>query len=305
MTSKRVPILSILLLVICNNQLRSTFSFFVNNHNLKWSNTEYRRHLINRQKQIQILSTITDNDILTTPSTTNEDDGDTSLIGIKSLGVDYGTLRTGVAVTIGYAPIPLTIINSLNRTSDLAMDIVKLAQSEKATQIVIGLPLHKNGTISEQANIVQNFAEIVACTVYKLLGPNSKNIYLFDERYSSKEAMARILSTAPGKDQKKQFIIDAESACIILEHFYATDGVGKQLVTVPDHLRQECNEIWLQQDKLNKENQQKMVDERMNALDARKEMIKKVQMETGTSSTSRKKKKKKKKKKKSANWIVL
>merc|ERR1712151_621045 len=147
--------------------------------------------------------------------------------------------------------------------------------------------------------------EIVACTVYKLLGPKaSKNVYLFDERYSSKEAMARILSKTPSKDHNKQCLIDADSACIILEHFYAVDGVGKQLVTIPDHLRQECNDCWLQQYKLNKENQERIVEERMNALNARKEMIKKVQMDTGISSTSRKKKKKNKKKKKSTstNW---
>ena len=72
-----------------------------------------------------------------------------------------GAIRTGIAVTVGYAPIPLTILDSQN-TTELAMDVVKLSQSEKAAQIVIGLPLHKNGTISDQANIVQNFSEIVS-----------------------------------------------------------------------------------------------------------------------------------------------
>lgn len=283
-----------ILIATYNSLIHSTFSFTTNNNNLKLSFVEHRRNLKTKQP-IQISSSITDsNNILDTSATNVEEDSATSLIGIKSLGVDFGTIRTGVAVTIGYAPIPLTVLNSVN-TTELAINVVKLCQSEKATQIIIGLPLHKNGTISEQANITQKFAEIVVCTVYKLLGPTK--VYLFDERYSSKLAMARILSSAPTKDRNKQYIIDADSACIILEHFYADNGVGKHLVTIPDHLQQECDDIWQQQDILNKQKQEEIIEERMNALNARRDMIKRVQMETSASNTTSKKKKKKKKRK--------
>lgn len=302
MRSHQVVPLSILIKVMIYNSIYETSSLLVNN--LRLHTMKHRRVLTTIQSPI--FSSITDGsvDIITSETNVSDEDDQTSLIGTKSLGVDYGTIRTGIAVTVGYAPIPLTILDSQN-TTELAMDVVKLSQSEKAAQIVIGLPLHKNGTISDQANIVQNFSEIVACAVHKKLGPNSTNVYLFDERYSSKEAMARILSKVPTKDHNKQYLIDADSACIILEHFYAVNGAGKQLVTVPDHLRQECDDIWLEQHRRNKEKQQKIIDDRMNALNARREMIKKVQMETSTSSTSRKKKKKKNKKRKTAKWIVL
>merc|ERR1712157_138455 len=112
-----------------------------------------------------------------------------------------------------------------------------------------------------------------ACTVYKQLGPNSTKVYLFDERYSSKEAMARILSTTPEKDHyNKQYIIDADSACIILEHFYAENGVGKYLVSIPENLQQECDDVWSMQYILNKEKQKKIMMDRMNALNARRDM---------------------------------
>ena len=303
----QVTILSILLTEIFIKLIQETSAFVVNNCDSRLHTTKHWRILTTTTSHSPIFSFITggSEDILSTSkSNVKDEDSQTNLIGTKSLGVDYGTIRTGVAVTVGYAPIPLTILDSHNST-ELAMDVVKLSQSEKATQIVIGLPLHKNGTISDQANIVKTFAEIVACAVHKKLGPNSTVVYLFDERYSSKEAMARILSKAPSKDHNKQFLIDADSACIILEHFYAENGVGKQLVTVPDHLRQECDDIWLGQDRINKEKQQKIIDDRMNALNARREMIKRVQMETSTTSTSRKKKKNKKKKRKTAKWTVL
>ena len=64
-----------------------------------------------------------------------------SLLGVKSIGVDYGVVRTGVAVTVGYDPKPLAILADLN-TTQVCQQVVRTCQSERANQVVVGLPLH-------------------------------------------------------------------------------------------------------------------------------------------------------------------
>lgn len=176
-----------------------------------------------------------------------------SLTGTKSLGVDFGLRRTGVAVTIGYAPTPLRIItgyhyyhveNNTVVTEDnnderenitstlqsnntiLSKEVLSIASSEKVDQIIVGLPLYKNGTLSEQCYKVMDFCSVLSCLSYAQFGPDFP-IYLFDERYSSKEAEARIRSNdKSGKINSFTLsgTLDADSACIILEHFYYALG---------------------------------------------------------------------------------
>lgn len=83
------------------------------------------------------------------------------LLGIKSLGVDYGLVRSGVAATVGYDPTPLRILSNLNNT-ELSQHIVEICRSEQASQVIVGLPLHKNGTEANQTTITRMFAAELA-----------------------------------------------------------------------------------------------------------------------------------------------
>ena len=160
------------------------------------------------------------------------------LLGIKSLGVDYGLVRTGLAVTVGYEPTPLAIVSDANQNiTELCQTIVQYAASQQVQQIIVGLPLHKNGTIAEQTLLTLNFTQQLAVAVLSSLGPEIP-ILLFDERYTSKEAAAREHMKNPSS--VLYGTLDATAACIILENFYEDNGVGAHAVVVPDPLRMLC-----------------------------------------------------------------
>jgi len=188
------------------------------------------------------------------------------LLGIKSIGVDYGLVRTGLAVSIGYNPEALDVIitehpllqrqqmhknntevrttslyasgigNNRNKEKDkedeeeerleiqrstVAKKVVEIARRENANRIVIGLPLHKNGTEAAQTALTRKFAcDHLAKLSLRILGPDV-SIFLLDERYTSKLAAARIRSkTSQNHNSELYGTLDAESAKIILEHYY-------------------------------------------------------------------------------------
>ena len=227
-----------------------------------------------------------------------------SLLGVKSIGVDYGLVRTGLAVSVGYDPKPIAITSDLNNT-ELSERIIKIAESEKAAQIVVGLPFHKNGTEAEQTVITRAFAEHLKCAAYAHFGPDNMPIYLWDERYTSKEAAARIRAENPRANLYKE--LDADAAGIILEYYYEDNGLGAQKVELPDdqNIRNMVHQSWL----IKKEEQEKKLKEltemRMNTKETKLEMMERARLldeklakESNRGDINSKKKKKKKKKKK-------
>lgn len=227
------------------------------------------------------------------------------LLGLKSIGVDYGLARTGVAVTVGYEPKPLTIVSDTNSTK-VAQEVVKYCASEQAKQIIIGLPLHKNGTEAPQSNLTREFASQVACFSMARLGPNVP-LYLWDERYTSKEAAARFHSTDPGTSLRGT--LDAEAACIILENYYKENGDGAELVQAPNDMKEACLIAWQTQQKEKEhlslgiqEQREANMRKRQEAMDRARKLEAQME-ENGTLGTSNKKRKKKKKKRaKRGKW---
>jgi putative transcription antitermination factor YqgF len=221
-----------------------------------------------------------------------------SLLGVKSVGVDYGLVRTGIAATIGYNPSPLTTFVHLNNTQ-LAQEVISICRSEQAKKIVVGLPLHKNGTEAEQTNLTRIFANELAHLVVQRLGPNIP-VYMWDERYTSKEAAARAHSKDP--NQQLYGMLDAESACIILENFYNDNGKDAEVVQVSEEIREQYTKIW-EENKLQEQEQLKTAqDDRASRQRWRQEAMEQdrlLEMENkanGESSSGEKKRKKKRKK---------
>lgn len=224
------------------------------------------------------------------------------LVGVtKSVGVDYGLVRTGLAVTVGYEPRPLAIVSNLNNTQ-LCQHIVQLTEREKAHQIIVGLPFHKNGTEAEQTVITREFASQLKCSVYAHFGPRMP-VYLWDERYSSKEAAARIRALNPRANLYKE--LDADAACIILEYFYQDSGRGAIKVELPqdESIRELVFRAW---DKKREEDERKLnelTEMRMSVRERRRAMMEQARMlddemnnpQEGDENQKKRKKKKKKK----------
>ena len=222
------------------------------------------------------------------------------LLGVKSVGVDYGTVRTGVAATVGYNPKPLDILSDLNNT-EVCQSLVEICRSEQAKQVIVGLPLHKNGTEAEQTNLTRIFAAELAHHVLFELGPECP-VYMWDERYTSKEAAARAHSRNPS-----QFLygtLDAEAACIILEHFYNDNGKGAERVQVTEEALKLYEEISRERVLREEAMVRAALEERDSRLQWRKEAMErdrllqlKMSEESESALSSQKKKKNRRKRK--------
>ena len=242
------------------------------------------------------------------------------LLGIKSLGVDYGLVRTGLAMSVGYEPIPLTIVTTTTSSSsnhhhpnvtELCQTIIQYATTYQVQQIIVGLPLHKNGTIAEQTLLTLNFTQQLAIRVVSQLGPHI-SILLFDERYTSKMAVAREHVQNPKLARSSQSLygtLDATAAGIILENYYEDNGIGAHVVTLPNDIRETCIQQYHESQSKIKAEQQRQINtelerrqHRWQLMERAKFMDRQQQQQllvngTTTSDTVLGKKRKKKKKK--------
>lgn len=230
---------------------------------------------------------------------------------LRTLGVDYGLTRTGIAITTGgYRPRPLTILSGLDAT-ELSSAIVNYVQSEQATNIVMGLPLHKNGTASVQSSITRLFGQVLLTEVRQRCGSNI-DLNLWDERYTSKEAATRIKAEAIARNERIPSAselggeLDAEAACIILEDYYREMGVdAERIVFANATLVDVCEDIYKRNMKKQEQLRLERIEENERGRNARREMIERVRAEEeanalaggGVESGGKRKKKKKKKKK--------
>lgn len=98
---------------------------------------------------------------------------------MKVMALDYGSARTGVAVSdpTGTLARPLSIVEKAGTDAGLA-ELVRLIDSEEAERIVVGLPLTLRGERGEQAAETERFAESLRAAV-------DVPVELFDERFTT------------------------------------------------------------------------------------------------------------------------
>lgn len=130
----------------------------------------------------------------------------------RILAIDFGTKRTGLAVTD-----PLRIIaTSLDmvETSKLIEYLKKYFQSQEVEKVIIGLPKRLNNTDSEIAPEVRKFIE-----KFKSAFPD-KAIQTVDERFTSSMAQqAMIEGGMKKKDRQVKGNVDKISAVLILQSY--------------------------------------------------------------------------------------
>ncbi|MDR0831228.1 MAG: Holliday junction resolvase RuvX [Prevotellaceae bacterium] len=131
---------------------------------------------------------------------------------MRLLAIDYGKIRTGIAVSDSLQLIAngLTTVD----TATLLPFLKDYFLKEKVEKIIIGNPKHLN---NEPAEI---FAEIEKfITVLENEFPETK-IELFDERFTSKLAFKTMIDSGISKEKRKnKALIDKISATIILQDY--------------------------------------------------------------------------------------
>ena len=104
----------------------------------------------------------------------------------NAIGLDIGDARIGIAGAdpTGFIATPIETLERTTEKNDLRQ-ILKIAENQKASHIVVGLPLSLNGSIGPQAKKIIRL-------VKNLRIMTTIPVETWDERYSTVEAQ-RIL----------------------------------------------------------------------------------------------------------------
>jgi len=127
-------------------------------------------------------------------------------VSMTVMAFDYGTRRVGVAVgnTLTKVGQPLKTIAAPN-IDRLFLELVSLAQEWQPAQLVVGRPLHPDGTEHEMTSKATRFGN-------QLKGRLNLPVVWVDERYTS--------AILEGDSQMRDNL-DAHSAALILEQYFA------------------------------------------------------------------------------------
>jgi putative holliday junction resolvase len=149
--------------------------------------------------------------------------GPTSTPGVI-LAIDYGQKRMGLALSDEHqlTSRPYATWNRTNRRHDLGR-LRELVRQERVSHIVVGLPLHLDGSASEMSEEARRFAE----RVEKTLG---LRVEMVDERLTSWEAQETLSARSSRRERakvagrsgaKRQAPLDGVAAAIILRDYLA------------------------------------------------------------------------------------
>jgi putative Holliday junction resolvase len=98
---------------------------------------------------------------------------------VKVMALDFGSARTGVAVSdpTGVIARPLCVVERAG-SQDGLQQLVQLVEAEQAEQVIVGHPLTLRGERGEQARATEQFAAALRA---RLEVP----VLLFDERFTT------------------------------------------------------------------------------------------------------------------------
>jgi putative Holliday junction resolvase len=132
----------------------------------------------------------------------------------RLLGIDYGGRRIGLAIGDDGLRIasPLCTIDGSGRVADDARAVLRRAEAEGATELVVGLPLNMDDSVGPQAELTRRFVAAL-----RAAGPLA--VHEQDERlttYAADEALA-----AGGLTRRRRSVRrDKLAAQLILQAFF-------------------------------------------------------------------------------------
>jgi putative Holliday junction resolvase len=133
------------------------------------------------------------------------------------LAFDFGRRRIGVACgdTVSRSASPLDAVPA-GKDGPRWELVDKLLREWQPDLAVIGLPYNVDGSDSDMTNAARSFAA-------ELKRRFLLEIALVDERYSSREAEARLKSARESGQRRRRVTpgdVDAAAACVILERWF-------------------------------------------------------------------------------------
>ncbi len=130
------------------------------------------------------------------------------------MSVDYGDVRTGVAVCDKNEILasPVCVITETDAVK-LAEKITELAKERRAEGFVVGLPKNMDGSEGFRAEACKEFASL-------LEEKSGLEVNLYDERLTTVSAH-NALNATNTRGKKRKAVVDAVSAVMILEDYMA------------------------------------------------------------------------------------
>jgi putative holliday junction resolvase len=132
----------------------------------------------------------------------------------KWLGIDYGDVRIGVAVSdaLGIIAHGLETVRWNGRDLDWAIDrIVTLAREQAACGLVVGIPRRTDGKVGDSERKARDLAAV--------LGERTGlPVVLIDERYTTVVA-SRLMRESGRQASRNRGVIDQVAAQVILQEF--------------------------------------------------------------------------------------
>ncbi len=136
-------------------------------------------------------------------------------------GIDYGTVRIGIALTDPGRTIASPVENYTRRGADIEADarhFRQVAADEDVTLWVVGLPVHLDGHESQKSLEARRFGEWLA-------KETGLPVVFFDERFTSHEAEQMLLQAELTSRRRKKRM-DMVAAQIMLTGYLESSRTG-------------------------------------------------------------------------------
>jgi len=131
---------------------------------------------------------------------------------MRFLGIDYGTVRIGLALSdpTGTIASPAGVIE-VSSQKDLVRQVSELCRKEKVSKIIMGLPKHMNGDEGESAKKARALGGV--------LKEHTNLPVIFQDERLSTAAVQRSMIEADLSRKKRKENIDASAAALILQGY--------------------------------------------------------------------------------------
>jgi putative Holliday junction resolvase len=136
---------------------------------------------------------------------------------MRVMALDVGHKRIGVALSDPGQVLAssLQVIERKGQQRDLAA-VIQLVREHEVGKIIVGYPRSLNGTVGQQAKVVERYAVVLEEKLRDSL--LDVPVVFWDERFSTVSA-GRLMAEAGRKSRERRERIDAVAAAVILQDY--------------------------------------------------------------------------------------
>lgn len=132
---------------------------------------------------------------------------------MRYLGLDLGSKTLGISISdaTGLIASSYTIIKHNEEYDKLIDEVEKIVKEKDIDAIVLGLPKNMNNTIGPKGELSYKFKKMLEEKI-------GINVFLMDERLTTKQATDILLMNDTSRKKRKK-VIDSMAATIILQSY--------------------------------------------------------------------------------------